>query len=65
MALRVQIVDSLGSLLAPLAELLATPSAALLLPELVAIPGIGVRLWLPEGEHANVRAILQKAGLLP
>ena len=48
MALRVQIVDSLGSLLAPLAELLATPSAALLLPELVAIPGIGVRLWLSE-----------------
>ena len=47
MALRVQIVDSLGSLLAPLAELLATPSAALL-PELVAIPAIGVRLWLSE-----------------
>jgi len=48
MALRVQFVDSLGSLLAPLAELLSTPTQALLLPELVAIPSIGVRLWLAE-----------------
>ena len=48
MALRVEIVDSLGSLLEPLAELLRTPTGALLLPELVAIPGIGVRLWLSE-----------------
>ena len=48
MALRVQIVDSLGSLLEPLAELLRTPTGALLMPELVAIPGIGVRLWLSE-----------------
>ena len=48
MALRVQIVDSLGSLLEPLAELLSTPTGALLIPELVAIPSIGVRLWLAE-----------------
>ena len=48
MALRVEIVDSLGSLLEPLAELLRTPTGALLMPELVAIPGIGVRLWLSE-----------------
>ena len=48
MALRVEIVDSLGSLLEPLAELLRTPTGALLMPELVAIPAIGVRLWLAE-----------------
>lgn len=48
MALRVQFVDSLSSLLAPLAELLGTPTGALLMPELVAIPSIGVRLWLAE-----------------
>ncbi len=48
MALRVQFVGSLGSLLAPLAELRSTPTQALLLPELVAIPSIGVCLWLAE-----------------
>ena len=48
MALRVEIVDSLDSLLEPLAELLRTPTGALMMPELVAIPAIGVRLWLAE-----------------
>ena len=65
MALRIQLVDLLGSLLAPLAELLSTPTGALLMSDLAATPSFSVRLWLAEELTRRLGTSARPAAMAP